>query len=253
MDIQVNWQLVMKSNVIFSALLFLPLAAPSAWAQDDVDAALASGSEASQSAAVADEAQQEELPEIGESASLQKFELGRGVYFSGDLGVFLSLGGVKGYSNVQPYMAVRAGFDLSDMISVQLSLGNGLVSGNPPSAHDDPNDPNGLGAGGNQTSNYSTLNVGPEVVFAFRPTERIAIEPKIGGGISYVTPSLTQDATQAEPVLYSSVLPMASFGVDFKYLTLLTNFTAGISISGYYIIGPNIPAVGAAFVVRYTM
>jgi len=44
-------------------------------------------------------------------------------------------------------------------------------------------------------------------------------------------------------------------GVDFKYLTLLTNFTAGASINFYGFIGSYgfIPAISAAAVVRYTL
>jgi hypothetical protein len=46
--------------------------------------------------------------------------------------------------------------------------------------------------------------------------------------------------------------PHLSGGVDLKYLTLLTDFSAGLSLTGYYILGANIPAASAAFVLRYT-
>jgi hypothetical protein len=75
--------------------------------------------------------------QIGEDR-LANFELDRGFYLSSDIGVLISLGGQAGYSNLQPFVSVRSGYDLSDMFSVQGSVSMGYISQNPISPYDDP-------------------------------------------------------------------------------------------------------------------
>jgi hypothetical protein len=190
----------------------------------------------------------EDLPQIGED-QLAVFVLNRGFYANGDLGVFLTLGGVRGYSNVQPYVALKAGFDVGNYVSVQLALASGYSSGNALSQNDAP------GAGGNETVNYGLFMIGAEVVGAIRPTARFAIEPRVGGGVARIDPQPTDPnidlrATDAKSV--PGLAPQVGGGIDFKYLTLLTDFSAGLSLGGYFVIGPNIPAVSIAGSVRYT-
>jgi hypothetical protein len=185
----------------------------------------------------------EPLPDIGQD-QLAVFKLQRGFYFSSDLGVFLTFGGVNGNSNVQPYLSMKAGIDLGDFASIQASLSHGYSSGNPLSRAELPTE------GGQGTINYGLMSIGGELVLALRPTSRFAIEPKIGGGLTFIYPQLTDPANPSNALSKSA--PHVSGGLDFKYLTLLTDFTAGLSFTGYYILGPNIPALGTAFVVRYT-
>jgi hypothetical protein len=226
----------MKGLGVLCAVLLAP--AVGLAAEDEIEKAL--GDTAGGEAAPA-----EDLPEIGED-KLQEFVLERGFYFSGDLGVFMTVGGVKGLSNVQPFMALQAGFDVNKFLSVQAALSTGYVSGNPVSANDDPV----VNPGGATTTNYGLISVGGEVVLAVRPTERIALEPKVGGGITFVNPEIT-DPNDPNATLGSST-PHVVGGVDFKYLTLLTDFTAGISVAGYYLLTPAVLGVSTAFVVRYT-
>jgi hypothetical protein len=183
------------------------------------------------------------LPDIGED-QLAVFKLQRGFYLSSDLGVFMTFGGLNGYSNIQPYLSMKAGVDINDFVSIQLSVAHGYSAGNALSEAESTD------LGGQGTENYSLTNIGGELVFALRPTPRFALEPRVGGGFSLIYPQLTDPDNPA--AVLSDKAPHASFGLDFKYLTLLTDFTAGLSLSGYYVIGPNIPALGAAFVVRYT-
>jgi hypothetical protein len=208
--------------------------------EDEVETALADEG-GGESAA---EKRREDLPEIGED-KLAIFELQRGFYLSSDLGVFMTFGGTRSYSNAQPFLSLKAGFDIGDYVSVQAALSAGYSSGNPISKNDLP------GAGGREVVSFSLFNAGAEVVAAVRPTERFAIEPKVGGGITMLSPEPTDPADIDASV--GSMLPHVSGGLDFKYLTLLTDFSAGVSLTGYIILGPNIPAGAAAFVVRYTL
>jgi hypothetical protein len=175
------------------------------------------------------------LPQIGED-QLAIFKLQRGFYFSTDVGMFMTFGGMRGYSNVEPFMAIKGGYDINDYLSVQLVASTGFSADNPVSKD-------------NQRSalSYGMFNLGGEVVGAIRPMQRFAIEPRIGAGITRVNPDLLLDNNDS-----STFDPHLSGGVDLKYLTLLTDFSAGLSLTGYYILGANIPAASAAFVLRYT-
>mgnify|MGYP001223311392 CR=1 FL=1 len=185
----------------------------------------------------------EDLPEIGEEDQLAVFELQRGYYISTDMGVFLTFGGASGMSNVQPYLGVNAGVDLNEYFSVQGVVSTGYASGNAISENNQP-----IYATGKQ--NYGLFNMGVQLVAALRPGQRFALEPKVGGGLTSMNPALTDPADSNADL--PAVTAHVSGGLDLKYLTLLTDFTAGMSLTGYYILGPNIPAVGAAFTLRYT-
>ena len=210
--------------------------------------------------AQADAEAQDPNAQIGEDR-LANFELDRGFYLSSDLGVLISLGGTRGYSNLQPFVSVRSGYDLNDMFSVQGSVSMGYISQNAVSEYDLPQAtaayPNG--GQGRKIYSYDITMFAIEGLASFRPTERIAIEPKLGAGVTLLSPAPTDAAVaaaggcnQTTGCAMSPLAPHAMAGVDIKYLTLLTDFSAGVSMNGYFVIGPNILAVSGAFLVRYT-
>ena len=189
------------------------------------------------------------LPDIGQD-QLANFVLDRGLYTSSDVGIFLSFAGRKGVSNVMPYLAIHTGYDINDELSAQLSFAFGYVSGNAVRSIDNPLDPAAIGVGSRLIDNYDVMNIGADVVYAFRPTQRFAIEAKVGGGMTRFNPapSLETNPAEADTPFGAHV----AFGADFKYLTLMTNFTAGASITGYFILPYGVPAVAVGGVVRYT-
>ena len=65
---------------------------------------------------------------------------------------------------------------------MQLSFAFGYVSGNAVRSIDNPLDPAAIGVGSRLIDNYDVMNIGADVVYAFRPTQRFAIEAKVGGG-----------------------------------------------------------------------
>lgn len=242
---QKSWQWVLAACVA---------AAPMGASADE---AASSESEQSDSASTASESEsgkeptmqvdEQALPDIGKD-QLAIFRLQRGAFFSSDLGVFFTLGGQRGYSNVEPYIAVHTGYDVSNYISLQLSLATGYSSGNPLSANDNPNNPNLVGR--DPVVNYSMFGVSTEIVGAIRPSQRFAIEPKLGGGLTWITPALTDPSNPSKKL--PGITPQIVGGVDLKYLTLLTDFTAGLSFTAYYMTVPQIVAVSGGAVVRYT-
>jgi len=197
------------------------------------------------------------IPESGED-KLQEFELQRGFYASGDLGIFITLSGVRPPSKLQPYMGIKAGYDLNDFLGVQLSISSGYNSSNPANDYDDPLQYT-ASQGGRAIQDFSLLNLGGELVFSLRPIERLAIEVKGGGGITNVYPEIT-DADAAAgggmsaggTVVYAAWQPHVTGGVDFKYLTLLTGFNAGATLQAYYLPTPGVLGMAIALGVRYT-
>lgn len=189
------------------------------------------------------EAMQEE---VGEGRLVEKIEMQRGFYVSSDVGFFLTLAGYRGYSNLQPYIGFNVGYDLTRWLSMQVAVGNGFNSGNGPSAEDSPirdGNPN-LSA----INNFSATNVGVLAVGNIVPLERMALEFKLGGGVSRLAPLPRSLDPDKESGWYGHV----AGGIAVKYLTLLTDFTAGLDITFYYILPAGIPGLAISPTVRYT-
>jgi len=192
---------------------------------------------------------EEEMAAVEQDVDVDRlaiFVLQRGFYVSSDLGVFFTLAGESGISNAQPYLSVRVGYDINDFIGGELQISGGYAANNPPSPGDDPLQ----SINGQQSASYGLVNASGVLVLAFRPSERFALEPRLGGGLSMVNPALT--SPNDELATLSTTLPHIMGGVDFKYLTLLTDFTAGLGVTAYYVLQANVPAVAASFIVRYT-
>ncbi len=236
-----------------------------AWAQDDAGDASAEGDseldaiedafmESVDAEPVAPADEPAELPEIGEDV-LEDFILDRGFYVASDLGIFLTLGGTRGYSNVQPILSLRPGFDIGDLFSIQLDISLAYASGNPVSNADRKAAVEGSTANQDATVDFGIINVGAEGVFAIRPLRRLAIEITAGGGYTFIDPPLTDpNSTVGVNTKVDGSGGHYVVGVDFKYLTLLTNFTAGASVKHYGFIGGwgYIPAIAITATVRYT-
>ena len=223
----------MRFKWITATVMCLSLMTPAiSWA-DEIDDLMSEieGSEEETSTDLGD-ASLEILPEIGDSDQLAVFVLDRGFYFSSDVGVLINLGGVKKYSNVQPFITTTVGYDIKEYISGQAYLSQGYVSQNPLAEEDRYG-----------TADYSLTNMGAEVVGAWRPTPRFAMEGSFGAGLTRLNPLVAN---------YGAWAPHVVGGVDFKYLTLLTDFTAGIALNGYMVLNPQILAISTAAVVRYT-
>lgn len=184
------------------------------------------------------------LPEIGDADQLGVFVLDRGFYFTSDVGFVLNIGGMRGISNLQPFISTTIGYDIDENFSGQLYVSQGYVSQNPLTERDSPG-----GTMGNGTADYSLTNFGLEMVAALRPTARFAVEASAGGGLTRMNPLLTAGDKTDQP----AVAPHVVAGFDLKYLTLLTDFSAGVSVNGYtVIINPVIIAVSVSGVFRYT-
>lgn len=239
----------MRVKFLVAVALSFSLMAPSVvWADeiDDIMSEIESGEDVVSEQPVAVEKDEDNviLPEIGDEDQLAVFVLDRGFYFASDLGVLINLGGTRGNSNIQPFISTVFGYDVNDIFSGEVYLAQGYVSQNPLTAADDPSQ----GLGGNLTADYSLTNLGVSGVAAWRPTARFALEGNVGGGVTRLNPLLTK----ADLGSHAAWAPHVGGGFDLKYLTLLTDFTAGLSVNGFFVISPQILAVSASGVVRYT-
>jgi len=223
----------MRFKWIIATVMSLSLMTPALGWADEIDDLMSEIESSEEETLTGGEgASLEILPEIGDSDQLAVFVLDRGFYFSSDVGVLINLGGVNKHSNVQPFISTTIGYDVNEYLSGQVYLSQGYVSQNPLAEEDRYG-----------TADYSLTNMGGEVVGAWRPTARFAMEGSLGAGLTRLNPLVSN---------YGAWAPHVVGGMDFKYLTLLTDFTAGIAINGYMVLNPRILAISTAAVVRYT-
>ncbi len=188
---------------------------------------------------------QEARAEQGERGKLvAEVKVQRGFYIATDIGFFLTFAGERGHSNLQPYIGFNLGYDFNKWLSLQLSVANGFDSNNAVGPQDDKNKfSNGI-------PSCQLTNLGLQLVGMFMPHERVGLELKLGGGTTRISPlprSLRKDPNQ-ESGWQGHIA--AGFGV--KYITLLTDFTAGLDISFYLVLPAKIPALAITPTVRYT-
>jgi hypothetical protein len=187
-----------------------------------------------------------QAPETADDDKLANFVLQRGLYVGADFGTFVSLGDTAGISNLQPYVALHLGYDLTNNLSLQATASAAYVAENPISDLDDPS----VTPGGTGVTSYDMLNLTGELIYALRVTQRFAIEPKVGAGFSRINP-LPTDPDNPDLLLRRMNLALVG-GVGFTYLTLLTDFSAGIAATFLVLPGPGIVGLGTSFSVRYT-
>ena len=197
--------------------------------------------------------QQEAMQQAVDKGRLvTKVEMQRGFYVSSDIGFFLTLAGYRGHSNLQPYIGLNIGHDLTRWLSLQLAVGNGFNSGNGPSSKDNPV------SNGNPNfeaiNHFSATNIGLQVVGNIVPLERMALEFKAGGGVTRLAPlprslkDKNDETGNTESGWYGHV----AGGLSIKYLTLLTDFTVGLDLTFYYTLRAGIPSLSISPTVRYT-
>lgn len=186
-------------------------------------------------------------PEVdADDGRLANFTLQRGFYVGADFGTFITIGGANGVSNLQPFVGLRLGYDLTDNLSLQLTGSAAYVADNPISDYDDP----AVTPEGTAVTSYDLLSMTGEVVYALRVTERFAIEPKLGAGVSRINPLPTDPDDPT--LLVSRANLLIDAGLGFTYLTLLSDFSAGLSATAYIVPKPGIVGLATAFTVRYT-
>jgi len=143
------------------------------------------------------------------------------------------------WSQLQPFIGLSVGYDITQWLGVQVSYGTGFVA-NAAVYPDSIENPRDYG--------LTTLNVA--VVGSFYVLDRLAIMGKLMGGGAFISPEPAPD----EPTIGGN----AGFGVGVRYATLLPDVFVGIDGNVMVAFIPDsagsmviIPGVSFAPVIKY--
>lgn len=219
----------------------------------------------------------------------------RGWHVEAKPGVFFSLGGTRGISDVAPYVALSAGYDINFDMSVGLQLMMGGSSNNPrldtakqveiartsgvPSADLAAFGEGTVDGGRVAARDFTAGMVNGYYQYRIRVADHWAIPISALVGVAFLAPgngnsgSLVGDSasgstlarqkakTEAANEIYrqdplgeSAKGPLFNAGLStgFFYFSRMRHFMVGVEVSGFFIVGPNIPALAAAPTFRYT-
>src|SRR5688572_16561036 len=211
------------------------------------------------------EEKKEEAPAEPEAAAVDeaqqktKFTIRRGFFAEGDLGIFVTIGGVntnsvelnsRGTSNLQPYIGATFGYDIVDLESFAMGLGLRFAMGlNGGAGRAEPGDPDP----NTQSNDYSIQEAGAVLNFVFMVADRVGLTLKLHGGAGFVTPDPTLPAAEpdAGKFVFAPVFG-GQFGVELY--TLLNDFSIGIQAGFVAAIaaGEFIPGLSGTIPIKYT-
>lgn len=165
----------------------------------------------------------------------------RGFFTETDIGGFFTLGGDNGYSNLQTYLQLGAGYQLT------LGGGSGLV---PIGVHvgigsNAQNCWSGLKNDGSCTlsDNFTLIFISASAGYLHRIVERLYVGGKILAGWTLLDPAPVANVTGGVG---------AGVAASVEYATNMDHFSIGLDIAFRFVIGPNIPSLGFYPRVQYT-
>ncbi|MBK7858788.1 MAG: adventurous gliding motility protein CglE [Archangiaceae bacterium] len=162
----------------------------------------------------------------------------RGFFTETDVGGFLTLGGDNAYSNLQIYLQLGVGYDITEHLELGLHVGIGANAANCYAGLDSHDVCT-------TSDNFTVTFIDVSFAYLFRIAERFYIAPKIVGGLTLLDPV---------PDLSGSTLrPNVGAAIGIEYATNMDHFTIGLDIVlGRFIIGPNIFSMQFFPRVKYT-
>jgi hypothetical protein len=163
----------------------------------------------------------------------------RGFYLEGRAGTFFTLGGARGYSNMQPLFGFELGYDFTEALSVQLSYLSGYQAGNPLVY---PEECSGTGCNSYHLDfGVTFFNLSAD--YDILQGQRWALEGRAGGGAVVINPSAKPGQGPIDFDIFG--------GVRFEVYTLLKHFSVGLEADFYYVISTGVPATSVSFSVLY--
>jgi hypothetical protein len=165
----------------------------------------------------------------------------RGFFTETDIGGFFTVGGDNGYSNLQTFLQLGAGYQLT------LGGGSGLV---PFGVHvaigaNAGNCWSGLKSDESCTlsDNFTLIFVSATGGYLHRVIERLYVGGKVLVGWTLLNPAPVVDVTGGIN---------AGVAASVEYATNMDHFSIGLDIAFRFVIGPNIPSLGFYPRVQYT-
>jgi hypothetical protein len=168
------------------------------------------------------------------------FERLTGLFFEGRGGVFFTLGGSRGYSNVQPVFGFEIGYDINDWWSLGFQYASGYQAANPLKACATPNDP--VCKDYHQDFSLTFFNLATD--FDLVGGERWALEARLGGGVVLINPSAEPGAAPVDGDVFA--------GVRAEYYTLLKHFTLALEAEYALVVPTMISCLEVSFSIVYT-
>jgi hypothetical protein len=166
----------------------------------------------------------------------------RGFFTETDVGFFWTLGGNDGYSNMQGYLQLGVGYQLTvgdgkGLIPIGVHVGIGANAGNCWAT--------GSAVTGNCTKadNFTNTFIDLTGAYLFQVVERLYIGPKLLVGATLLDP---------EPVPGKTLGINAGIAASLEYATNMDHFSVGLDISYRIVLGPNIHAFAVYPRVQYT-
>lgn len=174
----------------------------------------------------------------------------RGFFTETDIGGFLTLGGADGYSNLQIYLQLGVGYDITENIEIGLHVGIGANAANCYAQRNAKgNCVNGTASTATDApDNFTMTFVDATFAYLFRIAERLYVAPKVIGGLTFLEPAPLEDGN-GNPI---SIAGNVGLGVGVEYATNMDHFTIGLDVSARYILSANIFSLGFFPRVKYT-
>ncbi|MHB8872677.1 MAG: adventurous gliding motility protein CglE [Myxococcaceae bacterium] len=171
-------------------------------------------------------------------------EVRRGFFTETDIGGFMTLGGDNAYSNLQTYLQLGVGYDVSQSIELGVHFGMGSNAANCF---------NGLKASGecSATDNFTVTFIDFTAAYLFKLADRFYLDPKLAVGYTMLDPAPVVTGTGADQVSINSGMNVGA-GVGIEYATSMDHFSIGLDVLGRYILGPNILTLQFFPRVKYT-
>jgi hypothetical protein len=165
-----------------------------------------------------------------------------GFFTETDVGFFWTLGGNDGYSDLQGYLQLGVGYQLTTgegkgLIPLGLHVGIGANAGNCWSQ--------GSAVDGSckNAGNFTTTFVDVTGGYLFQLVERLYLGPKVLVGITLLDP---------EPAPGTTLGFNAGLAASLEYATNMDHFSVGLDVSYRIVFGPNIHAFAVYPRVQYT-
>jgi len=165
----------------------------------------------------------------------------RGFFTETDIGGFFTVGGNNGYSNLQTYLQLGAGYQLT------IGEGRGLV---PLGVHvaigaNAQNCWSGLKRDDSCTlsDNFTLIFISASAGYLHRVLDRLYIGGKVIAGWTLLDPAPVEGVTGGVN---------AGIAGSVEYATNMDHFSIGLDIAFRFVIGPNIPSLGFYPRVQYT-
>ena len=160
----------------------------------------------------------------------------RGFFTETDIGGYLNVGGDDGYSNLQTYLQLGVGYDVSEAIELGVHFGLGSIAADCYSGR------NGRGDC-TLTDNFTLSFIDLTAAYLIRMRDRFYFTPKVAVGYTLLDPP---------PVLDVKGGLNVGGGVGVEYVTSMDHFSIGFDVLSRFIIGPNILSLQFYPRVKYT-